>query len=44
MGHCSVEHTKYYYSIVPRMADILDEKCAESFDDLMPEVLEDEVW
>ena len=44
MGHCSVEHTKYYYSIVPRMADILNEKCAESFDDLMPEVLEDEVW
>lgn len=44
MGHCSVEHTKYYYSIVPRLADILNDKCADSFDDLMPEVLEDEVW
>ena len=44
MGHCSIEHTKYYYSIVPRLADILNEKCADSFDDLMPEVLEDEAW
>lgn len=44
MGHCSIEHTKYYYSIVPRLADILNEKCTESFDDLVPEVLEDEVW
>ena len=44
MGHCSIEHTKYYYSIVPRLADILKDKCADSFDDLMPEVLEDEAW
>jgi len=43
MGHCSVEHTKYYYSIVPRLADILNEKCADNFNDLMPEVLEDEI-
>jgi len=44
MGHCSIEHTKYYYSIVPQLADILNEKSSESFDELMPEVLEDEVW
>lgn len=44
MGHCSIEHTKYYYNIVPRLADILNEKCSESFDELMPEVLEDEIW
>lgn len=44
MGHCSVEHTKYYYSIVPRMSDIMQDKCGEDFDDLVPEVMDDEIW
>lgn len=44
MGHCNVEHTKYYYSIVPRMAEILEEKSGKRFDELIPEVGEDEDW
>ncbi len=44
MGHCSVEHTKYYYSIVPRMSEILIDKCESSFDELVPEVIDDEIW
>ncbi len=44
MGHCSVEHTKYYYSIVPRMSDIIQDKCGADFDDLVPEVMDDEIW
>lgn len=44
MGHCNTEHTKYYYSIVPRMAEILEEKSGQGFDDLIPEVNEYEDW
>jgi integrase len=44
MGHCSVEHTKYYYSIVPRMSEILEEKSGASFEELVPEVMDDEIW
>lgn len=44
MGHCSVEHTKYYYSMVPHFAEILEEKSGNSFDELMPEVMEYEAW
>lgn len=44
MGHCSIEHTRYYYSIVPRMAEILEEKSGASFDGLIPEVQEYEDW
>lgn len=38
MGHNSLESTKYYYSIVPAMASIMEEKTEESFDDIIPEV------
>ena len=44
MGHCSVEHTKYYYSIVPRMSEILTNKSGTNFDEIVPEVIEDEIW
>lgn len=44
MGHCSVEHTKYYYSIVPRMSEILEDKSGASFEELVPEVMDDEIW
>ena len=44
MGHCNIEHTKYYYSIVPRMADILRDKSGPGFDALVPEVSENEIW
>ena len=43
MGHCNVNSTKYYYSIVPQLADILEEKTSSDFDDLIPEV-QDEYW
>ena len=44
MGHCSVEHTKYCYSIVPRMSEILEDKSGASFEELVPEVIDDEIW
>lgn len=44
MGHCSVEHTMYYYSIVPQMADILLEKTNDDFDELVPEVEDEDYW
>ncbi len=39
MGHTSLESTKYYYSIVPIMADILDNECSAGFDKIVPEVI-----
>lgn len=44
MGHCNIEHTKYYYSMVPHFAEILEEKSGAAFDELMPEVKEYEEW
>lgn len=38
MGHTSLESTRYYYSIVPALANIIEEKSGESFDSLIPEV------
>lgn len=38
MGHCDLEHTKYYYSLVPAMSDILEDLTAESFNNIVPEV------
>ena len=43
MGHSSLESTKYYYSIVPSMASILEEKTEKSFDEIIPEVAYEEV-
>lgn len=42
MGHCTVESTKYYYSIVPGLSDILDAHTKSSSDWMMPEVPENE--
>jgi len=36
MGHCVVESTKYYYSLVPRLADVLAAHTDE--DEVIPEV------
>lgn len=36
MGHANVESTKYYYSLVPRLADVLTEHTNE--DETIPEV------
>lgn len=38
MGHTALESTKYYYSLVPGMAKILEEKTATDFDSIVPEV------
>lgn len=38
MGHRTLESTKYYYSLVPRIADILEEKTGVEFDSILPEV------
>ncbi len=38
MGHTSLESTKYYYSIVPALADILQKATGAGFDEIVPEV------
>ena len=38
MGHSVLESTKYYYSLVPRMADILEEKTGMDLESIVPEV------
>ncbi len=38
MGHSTLEATKYYYSLVPAMADILEEKTKMDFESIVPEV------
>lgn len=42
MGHCTVESTKYYYSIVPGLSDILDAHTKSGSDWMIPEVPEHE--
>jgi len=38
MGHRKIESTKYYYSLVPGLADILEEKTNADFEAIVPEV------
>ncbi len=38
MGHSTLESTKYYYSLVPGMAKILEDKTGIDFDNIVPEV------
>lgn len=38
MGHTSLESTQYYYSFVPRLAEIFQETEEETFNELVPEV------
>jgi len=38
MGHSTLESTKYYYSLVPGMANILEEKTGNDFENIIPEV------
>ena len=38
MGHSSIESTKYYYSLIPRMSDIFKTQINTTFDSLVPEV------
>jgi site-specific recombinase XerD len=38
MGHIKLENTKYYFHLVPALADVLEEVSGASFDDIIPEV------
>ena len=38
MGHASLESTKYYFNLVPAMADILLELTGHDFDNIVPGV------
>jgi integrase len=38
MGHSKLESTRYYYSLVPGLADILKERTERTFDNILPEV------
>ena len=42
MGHRSIEATRYYYSIVPRLSDTLKDKTESGFNAIVPEVFDDE--
>lgn len=42
MGHSSIEATKYYYSLIPRMSDIFKNQINTSFDIIVPGVSCDE--
>lgn len=42
MGHSSLESTKYYYSLVPSLANVIYEKTNKGFDDIVPEVADHE--
>jgi hypothetical protein len=42
MGHRWTESTLYYYSIVPRLADTIQEKTEVGFNDIVPEVAYEE--
>ncbi len=43
MGHATVENTRYYYSIIPSMSEILAQKTMMGFDAMVPEVKNDEI-
>jgi len=38
MGHSTLESTKYYYSLVPALSEILDKKTEKSLEWILPEV------
>ena len=42
MGHTTIESTKYYYSIVPGLSEILKKQTQDGFDYMIPEVPDDE--
>jgi len=42
MGHSTIESTKYYYSLVPAFADIMENLSGQDFDNIVPEVDFDE--
>jgi integrase len=43
MGHSVIESTKYYYSLIPRLSDILEERTNTDFEEIVPEVKHEEI-
>jgi integrase len=42
MGHSVLESTRYYYSLTPVLADVIDKLSRRDFDDIVPEVDDEE--
>jgi hypothetical protein len=42
MGHSVLESTRYCYSLAPAMADLIESLSGQGFDDMVPEVDDDE--
>jgi site-specific recombinase XerD len=42
MGHTVLESTKYYYSLVPALAELMEKQSNTSFEEIIPEVLYEE--
>lgn len=42
MGHTNVESTKYYYSLVPGLSDIIEDATGDTFDQIIPNLQNDE--
>ena len=38
MGHCSIEATLHYYSLVPRLTTTIRNNTEEDFNNIIPEV------
>jgi len=38
MGHATIESTKYYYSLVPAISNIIEKQIGSNFNELIPEV------
>ena len=43
MGHANVEITKYYYSLVPGLSDIIEKQTNPGFEEIVPEVIYEEI-
>jgi len=44
MGHSVLESTRYYYSLVPALADIMENLSGQDFGDIVPEVDDEESY
>lgn len=42
MGHIDVESTKYYYSLVPGLSDIIENTSQEAFNEIIPNIIDNE--
>jgi integrase len=42
MGHKDIENTKYYYSLVPGLSDIIENTAGDTFNQIIPNLQDDE--